>query len=351
MLVTDTQLKYPKKWQDTIFTIFDLEWTNLKHKNYIIEIGALKVKNGQVIDQFNKILFFKDKLDSTFKKITKITDEMVRYGENRKKTISEFALFIENTVLVAHNIQSDLTVLKEEFKRFNLSINSIDEICTLKLAQKMILNPKYKLIELAYFFNLKPFIVHRAFADAKLLYEVFGILINHLPNRIKNIQHIQNYYSNKSNKILIKFETELIRINKKIMEKIKFKGFFDGASAGNPGHIGIGFVVFSEKNTKVFSESKYIGIGTNNEAEYQALIGLLKFAVENGIKNLAVYGDSKLVINQMNKEWAVRAVNLQKFFQEAQELLSNFDEVSFQWVPRNKNNQADELAKNGITMK
>ena len=61
----------------------------------------IKVKNGQVIDQFNKILFFKDKLDLTFKKITKITDEMVRYGENREKTISEFALFIENTVLLS----------------------------------------------------------------------------------------------------------------------------------------------------------------------------------------------------------------------------------------------------------
>ena len=350
MLLTDTQLKYPKKWQDTIFTIFDLEWTNLRHKNYIIEIGALKVKNGQVIDQFNKILFFKDKLDLTFKKITKITDEMVRYGENREKTISEFALFIENTVLVAHNIQSDLTVLEEEFKRFNLSINSIDKICTLKLAQKMILNPKYKLIELAYFFNLKPFIVHRAFADAKLLYQIFGILINNLPNRIKNIQHIQRY-SKKSNKILIEFETELIGINKKIMEEKKFKGFFDGASAGNPGHIGIGFVVFSEKNTKIFSESQYIGIGTNNEAEYQALIGLLKFAVENGIKSLTVYGDSKLIINQMNKDWAVRAVNLQKFFQEAQELVSHFDEVSFQWIPREKNDQADKLARIGVQKK
>ena len=83
-------------------------------------------------------------------------------------------------------------------------------------------------------------------------------------------------------------------------------GYFDGATNPNPGELGLGACIVDHKGDEVIATSSYRPYGTNNEAEYLSLILLLKMAKKAGIKELECYGDSKLIINQVNKFVAQR---------------------------------------------
>lgn len=76
-------------------------------------------------------------------------------------------------------------------------------------------------------------------------------------------------------------------------------GYFDGCSKGNPGDSGVGGVLIDENGEIVEKISKYIGVHTNNEAEYMALLELLNSAYRHNVKEILIHGDSQLVIEQM----------------------------------------------------
>lgn len=122
-----------------------------------------------------------------------------------------------------------------------------------------------------------------------------------------------------------------------------FKLYFDGCSKGNPGHAGIGAVIYSN-NEEMWSGCKFIGHKTNNESEYSALIFGLEEALKLGISDLLVYGDSLLVINQMTKKYQVKSESLYVLNLRANELIKLLKSVSFNHVYRNENKRADELS-------
>ena len=127
----------------------------------------------------------------------------------------------------------------------------------------------------------------------------------------------------------------------------EYELFFDGASKGNPGPSGIGIVIRKNNNLIAKQAQKLID-GTNNVAEYRALLLGLKHAHDLGIEKLAVYGDSKLVINQMKREWKVKAPHLLKLRSEALKLANKFDSISYTWIGRESNKEADKLANIAI---
>jgi len=143
---------------------------------------------------------------------------------------------------------------------------------------------------------------------------------------------------------LIKRDTEMLELDK----SAKYRGFFDGASAGNPGKMGTGFIILTENGETIFEGAEYIGVGTNNEAEYQALISLLKVSVKSEVQNIDIFGDSQLIIKQVLGEWKVKAENLKPFVREAQNLYSQIPNISLGWIRREKNTLADALSKKGI---
>ena len=112
--------------------------------------------------------------------------------------------------------------------------------------------------------------------------------------------------------------------------------------------MGTGFVIISEYDEIIFEGSEYVGIGTNNEAEYQALIFLLEFAVANKIQTLEVFGDSQLIVKQVLGEWKVKAENLRPFVRKAQNLYAQIPNISLGWIRREYNTIADKLSKKGI---
>ena len=122
----------------------------------------------------------------------------------------------------------------------------------------------------------------------------------------------------------------------------------DGGSRGNPGPASIG-VVIEGVGTEKKEYGEYIGVTTNNEAEYRAVIFALKklkqLVGSSKVKNgLAVfYLDSELLVKQLNHEYKVKEENIQKLFLEVHNLKLDFGKVEFKHVLRGMNSEADKL--------
>ncbi len=120
--------------------------------------------------------------------------------------------------------------------------------------------------------------------------------------------------------------------------------FTDGASRGNPGPAGLGVVIEDENGMRLRGLHRWLGVTTNNEAEYRALIEGLKAVKEWKPDLLEVYLDSKLVVEQMNGAWKIKSRELLPLNMEAKELLRQFPGVRIAHVERSKNRGADHLA-------
>ena len=119
--------------------------------------------------------------------------------------------------------------------------------------------------------------------------------------------------------------------------------FCDGASRSNPGDASIGVSILLD-GKEVHAISKKIGIATNNEAEYQALIDGLNFCIDNSIKEIDVFLDSNLVVEQVNKNYKVKAENLKVLNSKVDELIQEFNFIKINHVYREENKRADQLA-------
>ena len=124
---------------------------------------------------------------------------------------------------------------------------------------------------------------------------------------------------------------------------MKHQVFCDGASRSNPGDASIG-VSISLDGKEIHTISKEIGIATNNEAEYQALIDGLNYCIENSINEVDVFLDSKLVIEQVKKNYKVKAHNLKEYNSQVENMIKEFKYIEFKHVYREDNKRADQLA-------
>ena len=132
---------------------------------------------------------------------------------------------------------------------------------------------------------------------------------------------------------------------------MKLISFSDGGARGNPGPAGIGAVLFNDKNEIVEELSFYLGETTNNQAEYRALIMVMKKAQSLGATELECYLDSELVVKQLKHEYKVKNKDLAPLFLEVHNVSLSFKKVSFHHVPREKNSIADGLANQAMDRK
>lgn len=123
----------------------------------------------------------------------------------------------------------------------------------------------------------------------------------------------------------------------------------DGGSRGNPGVAAGGAVVIDPATGKVLSEiGVYVGIATNNVAEYNGLLAGLKAAFERDADaEVHVRMDSKLVVEQLSGRWKVKHPAMQTLYREAQEIIGT-RRVTFEWVPRLSNSRADAAANESM---
>ena len=134
----------------------------------------------------------------------------------------------------------------------------------------------------------------------------------------------------------------------------EFPEFFihtDGASRGNPGEAGAGAVI-SDSQGRTLKELKlYLGMASNNAAEYRAAIHALERALELGARSVTLLLDSELVVRQLRGEYRVREPHLKTLHQKAQEVLNRFSQYSILYIPREENRRADQLANEAINQK
>lgn len=130
--------------------------------------------------------------------------------------------------------------------------------------------------------------------------------------------------------------------------------FTDGGSRGNPGVSGAGVFIIDQKNQEICREYKYLGLKTNNEAEYLALNLALNY-LKNRLKKpmaLVFKLDSKLVVEQMNKNWKIKEDRLRVLAEENWKLLSLLpcSACEIKYIPREENAVADMLANQAMDL-
>ncbi|MGA2833528.1 MAG: ribonuclease HI family protein [Terracidiphilus sp.] len=128
----------------------------------------------------------------------------------------------------------------------------------------------------------------------------------------------------------------------------RFTAHCDGGSRGNPGPSGYGAVIEDAKGQVVAELSEFLGIQTNNYAEYSGLLGVLRWSVEHGVKHLRVVSDSELMVKQMQGKYKVASPILRPLFEEARKLSRSIASFEIRHTLRGGNKQADKLANDAM---
>ena len=134
--------------------------------------------------------------------------------------------------------------------------------------------------------------------------------------------------------------------------------YFDGASKGNPGPASFGGVIYDENKKEILIYNKAIGIYTNNVAEYMGVYMGILICIENGIKKVDIYGNSKIVVEQLKGKSKVKEENIMAIYDKIQDVLHPkdeffkkghvFDHITFNYIGKNYNKRAIELVNNAL---
>ena len=119
------------------------------------------------------------------------------------------------------------------------------------------------------------------------------------------------------------------------------KLYTDGGSRGNPGPSAAAYVICKTDDSVVKKYGIYLGVTTNNQAEYRGLEAGLKKAVDLGVKRLMVSMDSELIVKQLNGIYKIKNQDLLPVYQEVKRLAAHFEKVEFIHIPRELNKKAD----------
>ncbi len=121
----------------------------------------------------------------------------------------------------------------------------------------------------------------------------------------------------------------------------ELKIYTDGGSRGNPGPSATGVSITDTKGNQLALFGNYLGVTTNNVAEYTALVEALEKALQLKGTHVTCYADSKLLVEQLNRNWKVKDLKMQKLFVICWNLLQKFEGYKLIHIPRAENKIAD----------
>ncbi len=126
--------------------------------------------------------------------------------------------------------------------------------------------------------------------------------------------------------------------------------YTDGASRGNPGHASYGFTISDGKGKLLHEEGGYIGITTNNVAEYTAVLQAIKYIkkIESKPSQVELFADSKLVAEQLSGRFKVKAKHLKPIIEQIKILAIELGGVTYSHILRSQNAKADKLANQAL---
>lgn len=122
----------------------------------------------------------------------------------------------------------------------------------------------------------------------------------------------------------------------------------DGGARGNPGPSGFGAVVTAADGSKLAELSEFLGIQTNNFAEYSGLLAVLDYALKNGHPRLRVVSDSELMVKQIQGKYQVKSPGLRPLYDEAKRRIAKLEKFEITHALRHKNKDADRLANEAM---
>ena len=187
-------------YEDDVYTIVDLEVNNSRPKEgQAIEIGAVKIKNGKIIDEFSSLIYA-DEVPKYVTKVTGINQDMLKNQKSQKEILKKFRLFLGDSIFVAHAADFDFFFLAKQFEKENLGKLLNRHLCTIKLAEKTIDASRYGLKYLKEELNLPNEIDHRALGDARTTARVFLKSLKNLPEDIITTEDLISFAAPKKKK-------------------------------------------------------------------------------------------------------------------------------------------------------
>lgn len=197
---------------DTEFAVLDFETTGTSGKlNRAIEIGIVRVKNGEILDSFQSFINPGTLVPYYITSLTGITNDDVRDAPFFEDLTSQIVDFIGDSILVAHNMPFDYSFLQNEFIRADVLLPKNETLCTLKLARKLYPELKSKSLgNLVQHFGIRHKNVHRALGDAM----VTAKLLIKMITQLKDDQNIT-----KLNELLAYQSASAIKVDSKIVKK------------------------------------------------------------------------------------------------------------------------------------
>jgi DNA polymerase-3 subunit epsilon len=178
--------------KEQTFCIVDIETNggSVKKGFQIIELGAVKYKNGQIIDKFESLVYAKE-IPPYVQEVTKITPKMLEDAPRLENVLKKFKIFLEDDVFIAHDIKFDYTFISESLEKYNLGKLLNRKICSIDLARRTIEAERYGLGFLKEILNIEVEHHHRAYYDALTTAIVFEKSLANLDsNKIKTVEDL-----------------------------------------------------------------------------------------------------------------------------------------------------------------
>lgn len=183
--------------EDQCFCIVDIE-TNGGHVNkghQIIELGAVKYKDGQIIDKYESLVYAKH-IPEYIQEVTNITPKMLENAPVINTVLEEFKLFLEDDVFVAHDIKFDYNFISNSLQKYDLGKLENRKLCTIDLARRTIKAQKYGLKSLKEELDIRIDNHHRAYSDALSTTYILQESIKSLPQDVKMVEDLIDFSKN-----------------------------------------------------------------------------------------------------------------------------------------------------------
>jgi len=188
--------------EEQTFCIVDIETNgNNVQTGQIIELGAVKYKNGEIIDKYESLVYAKE-IPRYIQEVTNITPSMLEDAPVLKVVLEEFKLFLEDSIFVAHNIKFDYSFVSESFEKYNLGKLENRNLCTIDLAKRTIDAKRYGLDFLKELLEINIDNQHRAYSDALSTSYILKESISKLPAKVISAEDLIDY--SKSDNIINK---------------------------------------------------------------------------------------------------------------------------------------------------
>ncbi len=190
---------FKNSYKDEVYCVVDIETNgNSPIKNQIIEIGAVKYKNGEILERFESYIFA-DYIPSSISRLTNIEVSDLKDAPSLKETLLKFKEFLGDSVFVAHNVSFDYNFISKSLETIGEERLLNRKLCTVNLSRKTIAAQKHGLGFLREYLNINTGDHHRAYADALSAAKVLEECFKNIPENIKTTEELIKFSTSQIN--------------------------------------------------------------------------------------------------------------------------------------------------------